>query len=561
MIFLYLNTKVVLKQLQFLLLILIANCFGCSEPPKPASAEAYRDLMKAITLWEEEKNDSALYYFNQVTNSSKDSLQIATAYYYMGVMQLNAGDYFGSQETILKSLKYLDARNKQHHIYLSSDYNELGISSSNLKNYPEAIRYYDQALRFAQNSSYRITYLNNKAVAYEKMKKYDQAIAIYLSIIDSSKNDMREYAMTLSNLAKARWLRDSSYPALPEFWEALQIRKDSNDKWGLNASYAHLSDYYASSLTDSALIYAKKMYAVAQQLNSPDDKLEALEKLGKLSSPNAAKQYFLIHNQLNESIQLARNAAKNQFALIRYDAEKSRAENIRLQKQNAEKELFLYGVIVISAVTVIIAIIWYRKRKQRLARESQNLIREHQLKTSQRVHDVVANGLYRVMTSIQYQDIIEKEPLLDKLEVLYEQSRDISYEQPKNNDGDFQDTVAELLTSFATSTTKVLVVGNYKDSWNGVSPQTKNNVEHVLQELMINMKKHSCAKHVVVKFARQGNLIKIQYTDDGIGIPSTLHFGNGLTNTENRIKGLGGRLIFDNAAERGLKIDVFFPIA
>jgi len=507
------------------------------------------------------QNDSAFYYFNKVATSSKDSVEIATAYNIMATIQSDEGDYYGSQEILLTSLKYLNEQKEKDHYSLLSDYNELGSNSLNLKNYNAAIEYYDQALKFIKDDNFKVITLNNKALANQKMQRYDQAIDIYQSILSQSKTNKKEYARILSNLARTRWLKDSSYKAVPDLLMALQVRKEEKDDWGLNASYAHLSDYYSHSRPDSALIYADKMFAIAQLLNSPDDKLEALQKLITLSPPKALKQYFVHYQHLSDSIQTARNAAKNQFALIRYEAEKSKADNLRLQKDNIQQRIIIYGVGCFFIVSAVFVIAWYRKRKQQMEWESQNTIRENQLKTSQKVHDVVANGLYRIMTGIQHHNDIEKEQLLDEIEILYERSRDISYEQPENLPTDFQAVIAKMLRSFANSDTKVGIVGNNKSLWDNVKDQVKVELKHMLQELMVNMKKHSSARNVVVRFERQSDQLKIQYTDDGIGLPSTFQYGNGLTNTGNRIKSIGGQIIFDKNTTKGLKIQVHLPIA
>lgn len=82
---------------------------------------------------------------------------------------------------------------------------------------------------------------------------------------------------------------------------------------------------------------------------------------------------------------------------------------------------------------------------------------------------------------------------------------------------------------------------------------------YILQELMVNMKKHSAAANVVVKFEDMGNQIKIQYADDGIGLPSDFQYGNGLANTENRIASIGGKITFGNSTEQGLHILILIP--
>jgi signal transduction histidine kinase len=505
------------------------------------------------------KNDSAFYYFNKIVSESHDSSQIASAYNYMAAMQSDAGDYFGSQEYLLLSLGYLDEQKKKDLYCLSSDYNELGVTSLNLKNYDAAIDYCNRAIKFAQDSAYKLICLNTKAVVCQKKRDFTQALAIYDTIIDKSKNDKRTYAMILSNRANTRWLQDSSYRAASELLTALQIRINQKDDWGQNASYAHLADYYSHSHPDSALIYATKRYALTRYLNSPDDEMEALQKLIVLGPPQHVQQYFARYTYLNDSVQTTRNSAKNQFALIRYDAEKNKVENLKLQKENADKKIQIIQqrAMIISAVILMIAgvfigIIWYRKRKQRI-------IREQKLKTSQKVHDVVANGLYRIMTAIEHQDDIDKDELLDKIEDMYERSRDISYDQPETHSGDFHAEITELLGSFNTATTRVASVGNDKGVWEKMEPNTKKEMKYILQELMINMKKHSHATNVVIKFEQSGNQMKMLYADDGVGLPPVYSFGNGLTNTGNRIKNINGAITFDTNT-KGLKIQVSFPI-
>jgi tetratricopeptide (TPR) repeat protein len=546
-----------LKPLYLLVLLLFTSLYACKSPDKAVPNNWTADFRKGLSLFNQ-RPDSAFYYLNKAATGSKDSLEIAMAYNCMAVIQSDAGDYFGAQESLLTSLKYANEKRPEDQNCIVSDYNELGRNSSNLKNYEAAIDYYNEVLRRSRHDDFKGIALNNQAVSYQDIGQYAQAIAIYSSILGESKTDKKEYARVLSNLADTRWLADSTYQAAPELLQALHIREAEKDDWGLNASYAHLSDYYTHKRPDSALFYAAKMYAVAQHLSSPDDQLEALRKLITLSPPAVSKQYFLRYQFLSDSIQTVRNAAKNQFALIRYDAQKNKADNLRLQK-----DVILQRVLTAFFIAALAGFfIWYRKRKQLLESKAQNAIRESRLKTSQKVHDVVANGLYRIMTGIEHhQGLIEKEPLLDQIEVLYEQSRDISYEHQKGIRTDYHKGISDLLGSFANDDTKVIVVGNNEDLWRNAKDNVKTELQHVLQELMVNMKKHSAARNVFLRFERQHNTLILHYADDGVGLPSSVHYGNGLTNTGNRIKSIGGQIIFDRNTKKGLKIQVLCPTA
>ncbi len=503
------------------------------------------------------KNDSAFYYFNKVVAEPNSTLIAPAAYTYMGIIQHDAGDYFGSQESLLLSLSLLDENKEKEQSLILSNYNELGNNSRNLKNYDDAINYYKLALKFAKDSVDRLINLNNIAVTYQDKNQYDSAISIYSSILNENEEEKLEYARVLSNMTKAKWLKDSNYNAAPELFAALQIRIKENDKWGLNASYGHLTEYYERRQPDAALLYAQKMYTIAQELSSPDDRLFALQKLITLSSPNASKKYFERYQQLNDSLQTARNSAKNQFALIRYETEKHKSQNLILQKENAEKKVRIIEQQVILGGIVILSfaiLFWYRRQKQQA-------LREQQLKTSQKVHDVVANGLYRIMVGVEHQPEIDRQQLLDEMDNLYEQSRDISYETIEVPKQSFSNEVAGLLKSFSTEQTSISIVGNTPKVWDKLNNKARTELKRGLQELLVNMQKHSAAKNVVVKFEEVVNGLLIRYTDDGKGISADFCYGNGLRSTENRIKSIGGQFNFNLPSATGLNIQIFIPIS
>lgn len=553
-----------MRGLYIYLPILLVLFSACKIKQAPIPDLRFPAFKKAESFFDV-NNDSAFYYFNAIASGTTDSLQKATAYTYTGIIQNREGDYYGGQESLLTALSYLDERQEAHRYCLQSTYHELAVSNQFLRNYDAAIGYSNRALPFTVSNDFRIMVLNSLALTYQKNGNYRQADSIYLSVLDSIRNNPKEYARVLSNLARTRWLQDHRYLAKPDLLRALFIRETLKDKWGLNASYTHLSDYYTDTRPDSALYYARKRDTIAYQLKSTDDQLEALSKLLTLSPPQQIKQYIARYQQLNDSVQTARNAAKNQFALVRYETEKSKADNLLLQKDNAQKNVQLLqqqAVILCTLVFFVAAIIvvrnWYRKRRQQMEAAARLTIQESQLKTSQKVHDVVANGLYRVMTGIEHKDTIDKEQLLDEIEVLYERSRNISYEPPEVPHLDFQSTISGMLKAFGSPTTNVYVTGNSQSLWDRITPQAQLEVEQIMQELMVNMKKHSQADNVVVKFETLQNSLQIFYSDDGVGLPINIKYGNGLTNTGNRIKGIGGNITFGETT-KGLKICISIP--
>jgi signal transduction histidine kinase len=554
-----------LKSFCLCFLLCLLAVVACKKEHKPGPVSSNPDYKKGVSFLNS-RHDSAYYYLNKSATESKDSLQIAQAYNVMAVILSREGDYYGAQEDLLTSLRYLHAERENDQYCLVADYNVLGSTSLNQKNYDAAIGYYDQALQLAKNERSKAVASNNKAVAFQKKGQYAQAAAIYESIMIQSKKEKKEFARVLCNLATVRWLQDSNYLAAPDLIMALQIRKEEKDDWGLNSNYAHLADYYMHSRPDSALIYAKAMYAAATRLKSPDDEIEALEKLITLSPANKVKPFFAQYRQLKDSLETARNAAKNQFALIRYEVEKNKADNLRLQRENAEKKAEVLqqqaisaGVIVIFMVLTGAGILWYRKRKQKLEWEKEMAKQNERLQISKKVHDVVANGIYHLMNEVEHRGNMEKGKLVDQLDSLYIKSRDISYEPTGTSGDDFQARVAEILSPYGAKGRKVLITGNEEAVWKDVGQKVKMELEPILQELMVNMDKHSGAQNVVIRFDGEGEGLIVQYTDDGVGLPVDCHFGNGLTNTENRITDTGGRISFERNIPTGVKVRIYFP--
>jgi tetratricopeptide (TPR) repeat protein len=550
---------------KYLFLLLISLFIACQRkvPPVPLVKTANYRKAEAFLY---RQNDSAYYYFNEVAGS-RDSLQAAMAYNQMAVLQSESGDYFGSQESLLSSLRFLNPEKERDHACLASDYNELGLTSMDLRNYERAIACYDSAAHFSNKELFKLVVSNNKALALAKKGDYVRAIRLYRSVLERTPKNTKEYARTLSNMARTQWLYRPGYNAAPQLWMALRIREREKDLWGQNASYAHLADYYTLKEPDSALFYARQMYGVARQLNSPDDRLEALQKLIRLGQPRESGWYFTIYRQLEDSVQAVRGAARNQFALIRYDAQKNKSDNLRLQKDNAVGRLqVLKRNIIIALIFLMLAgglpaaYFWYRKRKRTMELEARNAVQENQLKLSKKVHDVVANGLYRMMSEVENQEQLDKDILLDRIETLYERSRDISYEAPQQDYPHFHKKIAGLLLSFATAHTKVVLVGNDEIFWDNIHTQARQELEIILQELMVNMKKHSQAGNVLIRFEKRDETAFIDYSDDGVGMAAGIPHNNGLKNTGNRIKGMQGQLIFDPQPGKGLHVQLSCPI-
>lgn len=524
--------------------------------------QSYTDFNRGYYLWYYNKWDSAYDAFSKYVNKADDSLNKASAYKFMGEIQWYFGDLYGAQENLLNAIKILDTSKLEYHQELSYVYNILGNVSLDLASYKKAVQFYDRGIRFSHTLDFTYELLNGKALALRRSGNYNAAIGIYDSVLAMKPADQSLVARIIDNRANTLWLQNSNYPVLPEFRTALKIRLDSQNIAGLVKSYEHLTNYYAKPESDSALWYANKMFSKAKELGNIDDMIRAADMLvGYNNDPSKKNNWHKTYKVLNDSLQLSRDTARNRYALVKFDFQTIEAKNMLLQKYLTTQRILTYIVVILATGIIIGLVLSYKNRRKAIKAEAEKSIQQSKLKTSQKVHDVVANGLYIIMNELEHGKTMEKEELINKIEDLYEQSRNISYEGDASDEHtDYDSQVHSLLDDFSTGQTEVYAQGNQPAFWNNVTTAQKDELFLVLKELLVNMKKHSSAKNVSLVFRQENNRGVVIYKDDGTGFPDNVEYGNGLKNTVNRILSLNGEVNFGKSEKGGASVSISFPL-
>lgn len=562
----------------FFCFIILFFLFSCKEKKivnpntEAIRKEALSSRTKGIEEMEKEHYNIAFKNFNKsriLYETINDSANIEYALVIMASLQQMNGDYYGSKETITEALVY-QKKNSQYKAYTK---NLLGVADKELSLYDDAISYYIEATKESTDSIEKLSPLANIAPIYIQQKKYDKAITLLESILSKNllNNKSGAYSKTRiqDNLGYAYFKNGMDQKGFNLMNEALQKRNEI-DSYGSIESYLHLADYYSKKNVQKSDDNALKAYNISTKLNSVDERLEALQIL--ISNDHSPKKHNYIQKYftLNDSIIKVRNNFKNKSAKIKYDAKKEKDENEKLRLEKAEnllalqKEKYLRIVLVIIFIFLVILIailIRYYKNKNKATEFRASY--ETETRIAKKIHDELANDVYNVIAFTESQSLSKentKENLLQKLDDIYSRVRGISKENNKIDTGaNFTSSIKELLSTYNTTERNIIFTNLENINWEIVDDIKKVTISRILQELLVNMKKHSQANLVVVKFESDQNSILINYTDNGIGCEKNKIAKNGLQNMESRIQAVKGTVDFETEPDKGFRAKIAIP--
>jgi signal transduction histidine kinase len=562
----------------YLLLILLFAICSCSkktpilkEKKVNTAYQIYIDY--AEKYFANSQYNPAFFYYNKsklACNASEDKTKIIYSLLKMAAIQQIQGDYASSESSATEAIPLFDKTTDNQ--YKIATYNILGINYKSLFDYNNAIYYYNQALNIADNELQKAILKNNIAVIYMEKHNYKRAIQILtplLSIKEVIDNDQNN-ARILDNLGFSYFKTGNLKKGLDYINQALKIRKYIKDDFGITTSYFRLTEFYNKTNPALAYNYAQLSYVKATKVNNVSDRLESLKLLIKNSPRNQSEKFTDKYFRINDSLNKATQKAKNQFAKIKYDSTKEKNENQLLKTQKIEDALelaqqknrnYVSYFFIFMGILSTSFLYYYLKNKSK--KEQQKAVYESETRISKKLHDELANDVYQTMAFAETQDLqnpIKKETLLGNLDKIYARTRNISRENSKIETGvKFEEELKEMISGYNNNQSQIIIKDNGDINWLKIQPEKKIALHRVLQELMVNMKKHSQCSFAVISFASNEKFIEINYSDNGIGIDNTLILKNGLHNVENRIHAINGSITFDIETNKGFKAKIAIP--
>lgn len=563
-----------------LIIVLFFTLQSCEKKilKTPENKSNLKEIDRLIDLGdyylEKTKYDSAFYYHNKakfLCNPRTDNTRIIYSLERMSEIQQNQGDYYGSETSITEAIPYLNKA--MDGTYECAIYTNLGIINLKLFDYENALYFYNKALNSKIDDVRKLKLKHNIAVVYMAKKDYNRAIKILLplTLIKKFINDPAPFSKALDNLGYS-YFKAGNPKGINYLNRALKIKEQIKDDWGMAASYLHLSNYYKESNLKLSNKYAQLGYVKATKVNSIDDRLEALASLIQTSTGNQSKNYSEKYIQLNDSINKARQKSRNQFAKIKYDSRIAKEENLKLKANKIKTELQLEqqknrNQLLYFLVTIGITITGFSSNYL-ITKNKKDKIKtsyDTEIRIAKKLHDELANDVFQTMAFAETQDLsshLNKNVMLNNLYAIYSRTRNISNENNSIAIGsEFINGFKEMISGFNSKEVTVLVNGMNLIEWMKLESNKKIVVYRVVQELLVNMRKHSKCSLVVLSFKNNKNKLQIDYSDNGIG--ATLdeqNLRNGLRNIKNRIEAVKGSIAFDTNSHKGFKTSFSIPI-
>ncbi|NHF59275.1 tetratricopeptide repeat protein [Flavobacteriaceae bacterium TP-CH-4] len=543
--------------------------------------------------------DSAYYHYAEAQKlyaESNNDFYAGRMLYNMGKVQADVKDFTGSEINLIRAIELLKPLDKNEQLYRC--YNVLGIVSKGLKEYGNAIDYYQKALQYANEvgltPSRFSTIQNNIGVVYQEKGEHAKAVAIFNEVLnrDNLSLSPEDYARTLDNLAYNQFKAGINEEGVQEkLKRALQIRDSIQDITGVAGSYFSLAEFYLhQNDSTKALETALKARNFAEESSNNERLLQAFELLARLDPKNAvihAESYI----KLNDSLQQDERKARNKFARIRFETNETIEQNRLLAQQ---KQLWV-GIAVALLLMALAAFLFIDQRvknqKLRFQREQQasnekifNLLLEQKQKVeegkkiaqkriSEELHDGVQGriqGVRMLLTGLNKRNtpeaIEERSEAIKELQDIQEEVRVISHElshaayQKIHN---FINTIEELLRDVQTSA-QLQYTFEYDENfdWDMLNSDIKVNLYRVIQESLQNCVKHAKAGNVKVRFEIENDqMLNVSIADDGKGFEIRKgKKGIGLRNIASRIEKIGGDWDIGSSIGKGTTVSFSIPI-
>ena len=566
--------------------------------------------------------DSALSYGKEslaLTQKVGDKKAIGQAYSDLGNAYNQKGQFAEAKDAYKKSLlirtEIADsagiAGSKSN---LASVHQRLYQTDSAMMYYVEALDYYEGI----GNARYVNFLKNNLAVLHEDMRNFPTALKLYEEVAKYREENQMVYDLALvynnmGNIYKAT----KDYGKGEEYLnKALENGYKAGDSLVLSVTYLNIASLYnAANRPDEAIQAANQGIQIAKGVNSLYDQAMMEYALG--NSYNQKKEYQRARQSYQEAIQtLTSLEAKEEVASIqlrlipvfaalgmpdsaqyytdlyidyrnklteeqvtqltneiqtKYETEKKDREIAEQQLAIRNKNLQLYGSLILALALGLLGFLLYRQQKlkntqlrqegelkEALAQlDTQNKLQEQRLLISRDLHDNIGAQLTFIISAIE--NLKYFDPIKEKLSERYDSIASFT----KQTITELRDTIwamnsgqvtweslagriQEFLQKARQSSPGIqfdLTIASSVDQESTIGSADSIQVLRIIQEAVQNAVKYAEPTFIHISIEQEGGEYRVSVQDNGKGfVESEITPGNGLYNMRKRAEELGGIL-------------------
>ncbi|MFP9100816.1 sensor histidine kinase [Flavobacterium sp. RHBU_24] len=527
------------------------------------ASQKWLDVSK--NLQGKEQADSLVFY----THSLQSEL-----FYYMGLFQ------FGRQEAG-KALKRAKLQNDSLQISEAFFFEALNLYELNLK--PQSAKAFNNSLNYFPEKKH-----NRFIQTIGKEHIYNNIAQLKLSALETDSAmfyNKKAYAEAIKNLSK-RAIANSEQ-TFGEIYFSLK-NNDSAAYYYYNKSLksAHEYKYYDIALVNYSLLmnasanrplicqgYYKQGQALinAQTINLFFRQMfyrYALQafKTGNMKQGISGVQDEII--RLNTEEKVFNNGFIQQIS-NRYIQNEKHLLTLQLDKLKRQHDMMVLQLLIALLFILLMAltILFFRKKNK-----IQRILLDQKNEISNDLHDDIGSGLSSILI---HADILARNDVsAGQQKVLSRKilstGKDVSQKLNTfiwslNDDNDTLQSFCEYLKHY---TGNLLEETSIQFEFNlpaePHAPVVLNGTQrkhlfYCTKELLNNVIKYSEATQMVINISLSGkNSLLITILDNGKGIQTYNHFGNGINNIHKRVGKLGGEVHFVN--ENGLRVSIKIPV-
>jgi tetratricopeptide (TPR) repeat protein len=572
---------------------------------------------KAKKMAKIENYDSAIYLFFQQINKAQNThnfYYIGKGYYNLGEIYQYKGDFEKSQDFYEKSIQYLkhskdsaaliDTYNRMSSLFAElGDFNlaehfqkesslyfpknnkikleenlalRFGYFASLQKDYEEALHWFEKV---DKNSKIKDNYLiarTNIAFIYVDANKFTEAEKIYKELLTEVDvlTDSAYFAYVTN--AYQNLLIRSKNPAVDSvaLFNSLKIRQNLHHTIGMMDSYKTITDYHIwQKDTLNAIKSADSLLKMAKKNKSSYYIPIAYKYLINLDKPLKSRWLALELIHYYDSMELIQQTRIQKFARTIYESEQNNHENelLRLTKKAKEEDLLFaniyIGSILLGVMILILCIIYYY-RMQKIKQENylQSQIRETEKQISEKVKKKISEGLKNTITYIQSNmedsSLKNKNHLVERLEKVYQLSRNISRENSFfQSSQEYPKELHLLIYSYQSDNLSIEIEDYFPKIWKKVSLNHRIEIYKAMNELMNILKTNSDATWIKWNFEIKTKELLLTSQDDGKKLGENLEESlNKFNRVKTRIQKLKGELQIARNSYSGLELQIKIPL-